>query len=186
MIFQPTSLAGAFIVDIDPREDSRGLFARTFCVREFAAVGLEKDFVQCSVSFNRFRGTLRGLHYQLAPCTEAKLVRCTSGAIHDVIVDFRPDSPTYLRHFSIELSAKNRRALYVPKMFAHGLQTLEDDTEIFYHISEYYAPEQSTGLKYDDPVLGISWPLPISSISDKDAAWPRLEAVASGSRLRSP
>jgi dTDP-4-dehydrorhamnose 3,5-epimerase len=179
MIFTPTELPGAFIVDVDPRADSRGLFARTFCTQEFEDASLESHFVQCSVSFNVQRGTLRGLHYQLAPSCETKLVRCTSGSLFDVIVDLRPDSPTFLRHLAVELTARNRRALYVPKMFAHGMQTLEDNTEVFYHISEFYSAASSTGIRFDDPRLGIRWPLPVSSISDKDQEWPLLGADGS-------
>jgi dTDP-4-dehydrorhamnose 3,5-epimerase len=172
MKFTNTSLTDAWLVDVEPRQDSRGSFARTFCAREFAEHGLPANFVQCSVSTSKQKGTLRGLHFQRPPACEAKLVRCTAGAIHDVIVDLRPDSPTYLRHLSVELTARNGRALYVPKMFAHGLQTLENDTEVFYQISEYYVPEVSFGIRYDDPKLGIQWPLPISVVSERDANWP--------------
>jgi dTDP-4-dehydrorhamnose 3,5-epimerase len=172
MIFTKTSLDGAYRVDLDRREDSRGFFARTFCVREFEEHGLKSEFAQCSISLNRQRGTVRGLHYQLPPACEAKLVRCTAGAVHDVIVDLRPDSPTYLHHIAVELTARNRCALYVPEMFAHGFQVLEDETEVFYQISAFYAPEQSTGIRYNDPKLGIRWPLPVTAISDKDRNWP--------------
>jgi dTDP-4-dehydrorhamnose 3,5-epimerase len=176
MQFTQTGLKGAYIIDPEPREDARGFFARIFCAREFKEQGLETDFVQCSVSMNRMRGTLRGMHYQLPPASEAKLVRCTAGAIHDVIVDLRRDSRTYLQHFGVDLTAQNRRALYVPEMFAHGFQTLEDDTEIFYQISEFYAPDKSTGVRFDDPKLGILWPLPIAAIADKDRTWPLLQS----------
>jgi dTDP-4-dehydrorhamnose 3,5-epimerase len=174
MRFEPTKLAGAFIVETESHEDSRGVFARTFCAREFAEHGLATAFVQSSISFNRTRGTLRGLHYQLPPACEAKLVRCTSGSLYDVIVDLRPDSPTYLRHCGVELTARNRRALYVPEMFAHGFQSLEDETEVFYQISAFFAPDKSTGLRHDDPKLGINWPLPVAVMSEKDARWPLL------------
>jgi dTDP-4-dehydrorhamnose 3,5-epimerase len=174
MIFTKTELDGAYLVDLERREDSRGFFARTFCVREFEEQGLESEFVQCSISLNRQRGTVRGLHYQLPPACEAKLVRCTAGAVHDVIVDLRPDSPTYLHHIAVELTARNRRALYVPEMFAHGFQVLEDETEVFYHIGAFYVPEQSTGIRYNDPKLGIHWPLPVTAISVKDRSWPLL------------
>ena len=176
MRFVPTALAGAYIIEVEPHDDSRGFFARTFCAREFAEHGLETDFVQCSVSMNRTRGTLRGMHYQLPPAGEVKLVRCTAGAIHDVIVDLRQDSPTYLQHFSVDLTARNRCALYVPKTFAHGFQTLEDDTEIFYQMSEFYAPDKSAGVRFDDPKLGIQWPLPVAAIADKDRTWPLLQS----------
>jgi dTDP-4-dehydrorhamnose 3,5-epimerase len=175
MRFEPTKLSGVFIVEVEPHEDSRGSFARTFCAREFAEQGLVSTFVQSSVSFNRKRGTLRGLHYQLPPACETKLVRCTAGALYDVIVDLRPDSPTYLRHIGVELTARNRRAVYVPEMVAHGFQSLEDETEVFYQISAFFVPDKSTGLRYDDPKLGISWPLPVAVISEKDARWPLLK-----------
>jgi dTDP-4-dehydrorhamnose 3,5-epimerase len=174
MIFVPTPLSGAYIVEPELREDSRGFFARTFCVAEFEKHGLATTFVQFSISSNLRKGTIRGLHYQLPPATEIKLVRCTMGAIHDVIVDLRPNSPTYRGHFAIDLTASNRRALYVPQMFAHGLQTLEDNTEVLYHISEFYAPDRSVGVRHDDPGLGIHWPLPVTSISDKDRDLPLL------------
>ncbi len=174
MIFTPTKLAGAYIIEPEPRADARGFFARTFCAREFGVKGLVTTFVQCSVSVNRRRGTLRGMHYQEPPACEAKLVRCTSGALYDVMVDLRPESPTYLQHLGVELTAQNRRALYIPEMFAHGLQTLADETEVFYQISQYYAPDKSTGLRFDDPKLGIQWPLPVAEINDKDRFWPLL------------
>jgi len=174
MKFAETRLDGAYIVEPEPREDTRGFFARTFCAREFGEKGLADGFVQCSVSMTRQRGTIRGLHFQLAPATEAKLVRCTAGALYDVIVDLRPASKTYLQHIGVELTARNRRALYVPPMFAHGLQTLEDDTEVFYQISEFFAPDMARGLRFDDPKLGIKWPLPLATMSGKDRDWPLL------------
>jgi dTDP-4-dehydrorhamnose 3,5-epimerase len=174
MRFLATELAGAFIIEPQPSADERGLFARTFCAAEFAEHGLATEFVQCSTSFNRKRGTLRGLHYQLQPAAEVKLVRCTAGAISDVVVDLRPDSPTHGKHILVELTAENRRALYIPEMFAHGFQTVVDDAEVFYQISEFYAPDHSTGVRFDDPKLGIRWPLPVTSISDKDRGWPLL------------
>lgn len=180
MRFEPTKLSGAFIVEIEPHEDSRGSFARTFCAREFSERGLASVFVQSSISFNRKRGTLRGLHYQQPPACEVKLVRCTAGAIYDVIVDLRPDSPTYLQHVGVELNARNRRALYVPEMFAHGLQTLEDAAEVLYLINAFYAPDQATGIRYNDPKLLIKWPLPVAVIAEKDRNWPLL-----GERLTS-
>ena len=175
MRFIPTRLAGAYIVEPEPQEDARGFFARTFCAREFGKHNLARNFVQCSISLNRMRGTLRGLHYQRPPACEAKLVRCTAGALFDVIVDLREGSPTCRQHLAVELTARNRRALYVPEMCAHGFQTLEPDTEILYQISEYYTPEASTGLRYNDPRLSIQWPLPVASLSQKDAAWPLLD-----------
>jgi dTDP-4-dehydrorhamnose 3,5-epimerase len=178
MIFTQTPLRGAFIIDLEKRSDSRGFFARTFCAREFADHGLKTDVVQCNVSFNHKAGVLRGMHYQTAPSTEAKLVRCTRGAIHDVIVDMRPDSTTYLQHFGIELTDENRTALYVPEMFAHGYQTLCPNTEVVYQVSEFYTPGAEQGVRFDDPAIGIRWPMEISEVSPKDAAWPAIEAGA--------
>jgi dTDP-4-dehydrorhamnose 3,5-epimerase len=169
--FFETKLAGAYIIEPEPHQDNRGLFARTFCAREFRAHGLGDGLVQCNTSWNALKGTVRGLHYQAPPSPEAKLVRCTAGSLWDVIVDLRPDSPTYLAHIGVELTAKGRQALYIPEMFAHGFQTLEDGTEVFYQMSEFYAPELARGLRYDDPKLGIKWPVAIASISDKDRAW---------------
>jgi dTDP-4-dehydrorhamnose 3,5-epimerase len=174
MIFISTKLPGIFIVEPEPHKDNRGFFARTFCAREFKEHGLVAEFVQCSISSNPAKGTLRGLHYQLAPSCESKLVRCTSGAIHDIVVDLRQGSATYLQHLAVELTARNRRALYVPEMVAHGLQTLADETEVFYQINEFHAPHKSTGLRFDDPKLGIQWPLPVTMINDKDRNWPLL------------
>lgn len=174
MRFLETKLRGAYIIEPEQHEDSRGFFARTFCASEFREHGLVDTFVQCSVSVSRKQGTLRGLHYQLPPACEVKLVRCTAGALFDVIVDLRPTSKTYLEYIGVELTARNHRALYVPEMFAHGLQTLKDDTEAFYHISQYYTPEKAAGLRYNDPQLRISWPLSVASISPKDLEWPLL------------
>jgi dTDP-4-dehydrorhamnose 3,5-epimerase len=175
MQFLATALPGAFVLEPQPMADERGLFARTFCAREFAEHGLTSRLVQCSVSYNRQKGTLRGLHYQRSPHEEAKLVRCTAGAVYDVIVDLRPGSSTYLQHFGVELSARSRRSLFVPEMFAHGFQTLEDDTEVFYQMSQFYAPDHAAGLRYNDPELGIAWPLPVSVMSDKDRTWPLVD-----------
>jgi dTDP-4-dehydrorhamnose 3,5-epimerase len=174
MQFIETKLPGAFIIEPESNEDSRGLFSRTFCAREFELHGLTNVFVQCSVSMSRSRGTIRGLHYQLPPSCEAKLVRCTAGALYDVIVDLRPDSPTYLQHFAVELADQSLRAIYVPEMFAHGLQTLVDETVVFYQISEFYAPDKARGLRFNDPKLSINWPLPVTAISQKDLSWPLL------------
>ncbi len=172
MIFAPTALPGAFVVEMEKREDARGFFARSWCVREFEEHGLNPRLVQCNVSFNRAKGTLRGMHYQVAPREEAKLVRCTSGAIHDVILDLRPDSPAYLRHFAVELTAVNHRALYVPEGCAHGFQTLADDTEVFYQMSEFYSPEHARGVRWDDPAFGLPWPQAERIIVDRDRAYP--------------
>jgi dTDP-4-dehydrorhamnose 3,5-epimerase len=174
MVFITTKLSGVFIIEPEPHKDNRGFFARTFCAREFKERGLAAEFVQCSISVNPAKGTLRGLHYQLAPSCECKLVRCTSGAIHDVVVDLRQGSATYLQHLAVELTARNRRALYIPEMVAHGLQTLADETEVFYQINEFHAPGKSTGLRFDDPKLGIRWPLSVTAINDKDRNWPSL------------
>jgi dTDP-4-dehydrorhamnose 3,5-epimerase len=174
MRFNETPLAGAYVVELDPIIDERGMFARTFCAREFRERKLVDTFVQCNTSWNVRRGTLRGMHYQLPPSCEVKLVRCTSGSVWDVIVDVRPGSPTYLRHFAVELSAANRRALYIPEMFAHGFQTLVDGSEVFYQMSEFYAPERAAGLRFDDPRLAVDWPLPVTSVSPKDLQWPLL------------
>jgi len=176
VIFTETGLAGAVVVDLERKADDRGFFARTFCREEFAAAGLEPLVEQCNLSYNHRAGTLRGMHFQVAPATEAKLVRCTAGAIVDIIVDVRTSSPTYLRSFSVELTAENRRALYVPPMFAHGYQTLVNGAEVTYQVSEAYTPGTERGLRHDDPRIGLAWPLPVAVLSDKDAAWPLLEA----------
>jgi dTDP-4-dehydrorhamnose 3,5-epimerase len=183
MRFIETPLRGAFIIELEPHRDQRGFFARTFCSEEFITHGLNPRVVQCNWSFNYEKGTLRGMHYQTHPAPEAKLVRCVQGAIYDVLVDMRPDSPTYLRHFGVELSAENRRSLYVPEMFAVGYQSLTDSTEVAYQISEFYTPSTERGFRYNDPAFGIEWPLPVTVISEKDAAWPlfdraREEAVS--------
>jgi dTDP-4-dehydrorhamnose 3,5-epimerase len=176
MIFTETNLKGAFIIDVEERQDTRGFFARTFCMKEFEEHGLKPTVAQCNLSFNHKKGTLRGMHYQIAPATETKLVRCTRGAIYDVIIDMRPESPTYLSHIGVELTAENRRALYIPEMFAHGYQALTDGAEVVYQVGEFYTPGYERGLRYDDPILGIEWSLPISEISAKDAAWSLLES----------
>lgn len=176
MRFTETEIPGAFIIDIEPRADERGFFARTYCTREFAEHGLTMAFVQANTSFNRRRGTLRGMHWQDEPAPEAKLMRCIAGAVVDVLVDMRPESPTYLRHLSVELTAANRRQLLIPERCAAGYQTLTDDTEMSYLVSGVYTPEAERGLRHDDPAIGIAWPLPISTLSDKDANWPLLEA----------
>lgn len=172
MKFTETPLPGAFIIDLEPHRDERGFFARTFCAREFARHGLSARVVQCSLSSNSKAGTLRGMHFQQPPLSEAKLVRCVRGAIHDVVVDLRPQSATYRRQFAVELSMENRRALFVPALFAHGFQTLTDHTEVEYQMSEFYAPEAARGFRYNDPEFAIRWPLPISVISPQDLVWP--------------
>ena len=177
MIFTETKLAGAFVIDIERREDSRGFFARAFCQHEFAEHGLRPVIAQANLAFNRRKGTLRGMHFQFPPAAETKLVRCTRGAILDIIVDLRPESPTYLEHVEVELSADNYRALYVPERFAHGYQALEDTTETSYQVGEFYTPGVEGGLSPHDPALGLSWPLPVTEISAKDAAWAPLTEV---------
>ena len=160
MRFQPTPLAGAYVIEPEPSEDERGAFMRTFCREEFGVQGLITEFVQCNVSYNLHKATLRGLHYQKPPHEEGKLVRCTAGAIFDVIVDIRPDSQTYCRWFAAELTQQNRLALYIPPGFAHGFQTLVDHSEVFYQMTEYYRPQSGAGLRWNDPAFGIQWPLP--------------------------
>ena len=171
MIFVETKLAGAFIVELERREDSRGFFARAFCQQEFAAHGLKPLIAQANIAFNKKTGTLRGMHFQFPPAAESKLVRCTRGAILDIIVDLRPESPTYLEHVAVELNADDHRALYVPERFAHGYQALEDGTETSYQVGEFYTPGAEGGLRYDDPGLRLTWPLPVTEISAKDAGW---------------
>jgi dTDP-4-dehydrorhamnose 3,5-epimerase len=175
MIFHPTSLAGAFVVDLDRKQDERGFFARAFCAKEFEQWGLRPQIVQANLSFSAKKGTIRGLHYQLPPASEPKFIRCIRGAIWDVIVDLRPESPTYLQHFGVELSADNRRAVYIPDMFAHGNQSLTDDAEMFYFVGEYYTPKCEQGLRYDDPAVAIQWPVPVTVVSEKDQQWPRFQ-----------
>lgn len=172
MIFEQTALEGAVVIRLERYEDDRGFFARSWCQREFAAHGLADRVVQVNTSYNRRRGTLRGMHWQEFPHAETKLIRCTRGALYDVIIDLRPDSPTHRRWVGVELSADNHDMLYVPEGFAHGFQTLSDDTEAIYQVSQYYTPGAERGACYDDPAFGIDWPLPVTSISDKDKAWP--------------
>lgn len=166
-----TPLAGAFLVELDRLEDDRGFFARSFCRREFEQAGLNPAVVQCNVSRNRYRGTLRGMHYQVAPLEEAKLVRVTSGAVFDVIIDLRPGSPTFTRWFGQELTEENHTAMYVPEGFAHGFLTLADNSEVFYQMSNYYSPEHSRGVRFNDPAFGIAWPAPVTIVSPKDTAY---------------
>ena len=175
MKFHKTRLPGALLIDMERLEDERGFFARTWCRKEFEAQGLNATLVQCNLSSNHRRGTLRGMHYQAPPSGETKLVRCTRGVVYDVIVDLRPASPTYLKWEAFELSAENRRQLFVPEGLAHGFQTLEDDSEVFYQMSEFYAPESARGLRWNDPTVGIEWPLEPSSISEKDSSLPLLD-----------
>jgi dTDP-4-dehydrorhamnose 3,5-epimerase len=177
MIFIEMKLPGAFIIDIERREDKRGFFARAYCQHEFEAHGLKPVIAQANLAFNKTKGTLRGMHFQYPPAAETKLVRCTRGAILDIIVDLRPESPTYLDHVAVELSADNYRGLYVPERFAHGYQALEDQTETSYQVGEFYAPGTEGGLLYSDPRLGLTWPLPIGEMSPKDAEWKLLDQI---------
>jgi dTDP-4-dehydrorhamnose 3,5-epimerase len=176
MIFEPTPLAGAFTIELQKRGDDRGFFARLFCEDEFAAAGLETRFPQINNSLSGRAGTLRGMHYQLPPAGEVKVVRCVRGALFDVIVDLRPDSPTFKRWFGAELTADNRRMMLVPRGFAHGFITLADDTEAFYLVSHRYAPAAERGLRFNDPAIGITWPREPAEVSDKDRNWPDLDA----------
>jgi dTDP-4-dehydrorhamnose 3,5-epimerase len=179
MIFTETELEGAFLIDLERREDARGFFARAFCQNEFEARGLKPIIAQTNIAYNFKKGTVRGMHFQFPPAAETKLVRCTRGAILDIIVDLRPESPTYLQHVSVELNEANQRALYVPERFAHGYQALQDDTDTSYQVGEFYTPQAEGGLLYNDPRLGLSWPLPVTVMSDKDRAFPLLDRTES-------
>jgi dTDP-4-dehydrorhamnose 3,5-epimerase len=184
MIFLETKLAGAYIIDIERRADARGYFARAFCQREFEAHGLKPIIAQANVAHNIKKGTLRGMHFQFPPAAETKLVRCTRGAILDIIVDLRPESETYLQHISVELNEENQRALYVPERFAHGYQVLADNTDTSYQVGEFYTPSVESGLLHNDPRLGLSWPLPVSVISEKDLKFAPLDEVEAELRRR--
>jgi dTDP-4-dehydrorhamnose 3,5-epimerase len=177
MRFTELAVRGAYLVEPEHQADERGFFARTWCARDFAALGLAPRLVQSSISFNRRAGTLRGLHYQAPPREEAKLVRCTAGRVWDVVLDLRPGSPTYLAHAGVELSADNRAAVYVPEGCAHGFLTLADGAELLYHMSEYFAPAQARGVRWNDPAFAIPWPAPVAVISDRDRAYPDFRAT---------
>jgi dTDP-4-dehydrorhamnose 3,5-epimerase len=172
MTFEQTFIPGVWIVSLERRDDNRGFFARSFCEREFASHGLLTRFPQCNISFNRKRGTLRGMHFQREPMAEAKLVRCTKGAVYDVVVDLRKQSPTYLRWFGIELTDENRQALYIAAGCAHGFQTLADNAELFYQMSEFYDAAAGDGVRWNDPAFGIKWPLTDPLLSERDATYP--------------
>jgi dTDP-4-dehydrorhamnose 3,5-epimerase len=178
MLFREIELAGAYVVDLDPHVDERGSFARSFCEREFAAHGLPVRYPQCNISRNKLRGTLRGIHYEVP--FGAKLVRCTAGAIHDVIVDLRPESATYLEWTSVELDADSGRALFVPVGFAHGFLTLADDTDVFYHMGDFYQSEGSRGFRWNDPTFHIDWPVPPAMISERDRNYPDFDGARQG------
>lgn len=173
MIFIETKLKGAYIIEPERLEDTRGFFARAWCKKEFEAHGLNSGLVQCNISFNKKRGTLRGMHYQASPYEEIKLVRCTMGMIYDVIIDLRPNSETYLGWIGVELTGDNRKMLYIPGGFSHGYQTLESNTEVFYQVSQFYSPESERGVRWDDPAFGIKWPeIENIIVSEKDRGWP--------------
>ena len=171
MIFTETKLPGAYLIDIKKLEDSRGFFARGWCQKEFKEHGLVPRIVQANISYNVRKGTLRGMHYQIAPYGETKLIRCVRGALYDVIIDLRTDSPTYMQWLGVELSAENYQMLYVPEGFGHGFQTLVDNTEATYQVSQFYTPGAEGGIRYNDPAFGIEWPLDVKVISDKDKSW---------------
>lgn len=173
MIFIQTKLKGAYIIEIEKLSDERGFFSRSWCNREFQDHGLNSKMVQANIGFSRKKGTLRGLHYQMPPHEEVKTVRCTMGAIFDVIVDLRSDSPTYRQWISAELNSENRRMIYVPEGFAQGYITLTDNTEIYYNTSQFYSPDFARGVRYDDPSFSIEWPINVKVISDADKSWPR-------------
>ncbi len=175
MIFDETKLPGAFEIRLEPRSDERGFFARTWCQREFEAHGLKARLVQCSLSFNARKGTLRGMHYQATPCAETKLVRCTKGAIYDVVLDLRPQSTTFKKWIAVILTAENRNAVYVPEGFAHGFLTLEDETEVLYQMSEFYNAESARGVRWDDPAFQITWPQKVQVISQLDRTYANFE-----------
>lgn len=168
MKFVETSLPGVFVIEIEPIEDERGFFARGWCQQEFKEHGLSTNLVQCDLSFNKKQGTIRGMHYQDKPCEEVKLVRCTMGSIYDVVVDLRYDSPTFKQHLGVELSALNHRMLYIPKGLAHGFQTLKDQTEVFYQMSEFFSKDHARGVRWNDSAFSIQWPVPVTHISAKD------------------
>jgi dTDP-4-dehydrorhamnose 3,5-epimerase len=172
MKFVETKLKGSFIIDPERLEDERGFFARSWCQREAKQYGLEPKWLQCNISYNKSKGTMRGMHYQAAPFEEAKLVRCTMGAICDVIIDLRPDSATFKKWMAVELSSANRRMLYIPEGFAHGFLTLQDQSEVFYQMSEFYVPELARGVRWNDPAFGIEWPISVSVMTDKDRTFP--------------
>jgi dTDP-4-dehydrorhamnose 3,5-epimerase len=176
VIFTETKLKDSYILEIKKMEDARGFFGRSWCQKEFEEHGLVPCVVQANVSYNKKKGTLRGMHYQIAPYEETKLVRCTRGALYDVIIDLRPDSPTYKQWLGVELTADNYKMLYVPKGFAHGFITLEDNTEATYQVSQFYTPGAEGGIRYNDPLFGIEWPVEVTVISDKDKSWANYEA----------
>ena len=174
MIFTPTSLEGSYLIDLEPFSDERGWFARFFCKKEFHQISHQKEWVQLNHSFTRDKGTIRGLHFQIPPYSEIKMVRCIAGSVYDVIVDLRGYSNSFLKWYGVELSADNQKMIYIPEGFAHGFQCLTENCELIYHHSEYYFPEAESGIRYDDPLVGVSWPLPVTEISVRDRSHPLL------------
>ena len=183
MQFNPTPLKDAFTIELEKKGDDRGFFARFFCVNEFKQAGLETQFVQVNNSLSSKRGTMRGMHYQLPPSAEVKVVRCLRGAVWDAIIDIRPDSPTFARWFGAELTAENRRMMYVPRGFAHGILTLSDDAELLYLVSNFYAPKEERGIRWNDPHFAIEWPVQPLEVSPKDAAWPDFDVTIHGTEI---
>ena len=179
MHFLPTIIPNLYVIDLEPHQDERGFFARSWCRREFSEQGINGEYVQCNISYNARRGTQRGLHYQVAPREEAKAVRVIRGSVHDVVLDLRPESPAFHRWFAVELSAENRRMLYVPEGCAHGYLTLTDDCELFYQMTAEYDPESARGVRWDDPLLDGAWPFEPQFISDRDRSYPNVEEVTS-------
>lgn len=175
MIFTPTPLAGSYVIELEPFTDDRGWFARYFCKDEFQKIGHNKEWVQINHSFTEHKGTIRGMHYQLSPYKEIKMIRCIAGSVFDAIIDLRKGSPTFLQWFGMELSALNKKMVYIPEGFAHGFQSLTNKAELLYHHSEYYAPGSEGGIKYDDSIINIEWPLPLSIISDRDSTHPHID-----------
>lgn len=180
MIFKKTKLEGVFVVSLEPLIDKRGFFARTYCKKEFDKINHKGEFVQINHSYNKIKGTIRGMHFQSPPFQEVKLIRCISGSVFDVIVDLRQKSPTFLQYFSIKLSAENKKMIYVPKNFAHGFQTLSDNSELIYHHTEFYNPKTDSGIRFDDPKLNINWPLEPKMISEKDCSYKFMETNFKG------
>lgn len=180
MIFKSTGLEGLYVVELTPMSDERGWFARTYCKKEFEKIGLKKEWIQSNHSFTNKKGTLRGMHFQLPPNCEAKLIRCISGAVYDVALDLRKDSPTFLKWFGVELSAENKKMILIPEGFAHGFQTLADDSELIYNHSEFYTPDSEGAVRYDEPRVNIQWPLEALHISEKDSKHPYLTADFKG------
>jgi len=175
MTFTETLLKGSYVIELNAFTDDRGWFARTYCKNEFAAIGHTAEWVQMNHSFTKDKGAIRGMHYQLPPFSEIKMVRCIAGAVNDVIIDLRKNSPTFLQWFGVELSAQNKKMLYIPEGFAHGFQTLQNDCELIYHHSQFYTPGAEGGIQFDDPKLNISWPLPVTNISERDNRHPLLD-----------